>query len=346
MKSSNRDERQEFKYRLDRLKDSVDPRYLVESLGFNAIRETSKEIRTVCKIHGGDNKTAFRFNKDTKTWVCFSHRCHEVFGNDIIGLIKATLSVDFMGAVKYLESLVGDVGSSSYIEYKRKKEKDYFIRSRKLSGPKPSIVTEECLQQFKPFRTDYFERQGFTKETLDFFEIAGGYTDGYGFIRDIIPIRDDKGCLSGYSLRDIRDDAPDDDYKYISTLGFDKDKVIYNLHNAKNFLNEKQLIIVEGQKSVWRLYEYGIKNVAAVMGSSITSGQVNLLCTYAFKGIVIMFDNDEPGITGCVNACKEVGSKMEIIPIFMIETDENGKGLDPSDLSKEEVYSYLKRFRG
>jgi len=339
--SSNKEE---FKYRLDKLKDIIDPRYLMESLGFTGIRETSKEIRTACRIHGGDNKTSFRFNKETKTWVCFSHRCHEIFGNDIIGLIKASMNIDFMDAVRYLESLVGTIDSADYLEHKRRKEKESFIRSRKLKGPKPSIVTDECLNQFKPFRSDYFIKQGFTKETLDFFEIAGGYTDAHGFIRDIIPIRDDKGELAGYSLRDIREDVSDEDYKYIHTLGFDKDKVIYNLNNAKEFLQEKPLIIVEGQKSVWRLYQYGIKNVVAVMGSHITSGQVNLLCTYVFKGIVIMFDNDAPGMSGCIKACEELRNKMEVMPIFMTEVDDNGKGLDPSDLSKEEVYSYLKRF--
>jgi len=114
--SSNKEE---FKYRLDKLKDIIDPRYLMESLGFTGIRETSKEIRTACRIHGGDNKTSFRFNKETKTWVCFSHRCHEIFGNDIIGLIKASMNIDFMDAVRYLESLVGTIDSADYLEHKR-----------------------------------------------------------------------------------------------------------------------------------------------------------------------------------------------------------------------------------
>jgi len=190
MKNSHND-RHEFRYRLDRLKENIDPRYLVESLGFNIVRETAKELRGTCQIHGGDNKTAFRFNKETRTWICFSHRCHETFGADIIGLIKGALDVDFVGAMKYLENIVGDIDGSRYVEYKRKKERELFIRSRKATQPKSSIVTEECLKQFKPFRSKYFVKQGFTAETLDHFEVAGGYTDVGGLIRDIIPIRDD-----------------------------------------------------------------------------------------------------------------------------------------------------------
>lgn len=334
---------QEFRYKLDRLKESVDPRYLVESLGFNVVRETAKELRGTCAIHGGDNKTAFRFNKVTRSWICFSHRCHEIWGSDIIGLIKAAMDTDFISAVKYLESLVGDISDSNYIEYKRKKEREEFIRSKRNNHPRSNIVTEEHLKRFRPFRSRYFLDKGFSKETLDFFEIGGGYTDGKGYIRDVIPIRNNEGFLVGYGMRDIRD-FTDYDNKYIHSLNFDKDSVLYNLHNAKHHVKDKPLIIVEGYKSVWRLWEYGIRNVVAVMGSTLCPGQVNLLYMYAINNIVIMFDNDGPGVEGCLKACEELKSKLNIIPVFITDVDENGKGLDPSDLSKDVVYNYLESF--
>lgn len=334
MKNSNKED---FKLMLDKLKESVDPRYLLESLGFSVTRESGKEIRGACKIHGGDNQTSFRFNKDTRTWVCFSHRCHEVFGNDIIGLVKGGMNVDFMDAVRHLKSITGDIGSSDYLEHKRKKEKEAFIKSRRKPRSNSEIVTEECLRQFKGLRTDYFLRKGFSRETLDFFEIAGGYTDSHGYIRGVIPIRDVNEKLVGYSLRDVRDNVDDDDFKYIHTTGFDKDKVIYNLHNAKAHLKDKPLIIVEGFKSVWRLHQMGIKNVGAVMGAHITSGQCNLLFTYAPKGIVLFFDCDPPGAAGMVRAVEELRGKIEnIYTIFMVE-----EGKDPADLDEETLKSYL-----
>lgn len=342
MKNSHND-KHEFRYKLDRLKEGVDPRYLVESLGFDIVRETAKELRGPCMIHGGDNKTAFRFNKETGTWICFSHRCHEVWEADIIGLVKAALDVDFMGAVKYLENLVGDVESLNYVEYKRKKERELFIRSKKSNRPKSSIVTEECLKQFRPFRSNYFIKQGFSTETLNRFEIGGGYTDSQGLIRDIIPIRNDEGKLMGYSMRDIRD-FTDYDNKYIHSLDFNKDKVLYNLHNAKEYIKDKPLILVEGFKSIWRFYQYGINNVVACMSSNVSSGQRNLLYTYALNGVVIMFDNDGPGFSGCIKAGEDLRGKIDVMPIFITETDKNGKGLDPADLPKDVVYDYLKGY--
>jgi 5S rRNA maturation endonuclease (ribonuclease M5) len=336
-KNWNNEDRQDFRFNLERLKESIDPRYLLETLGFSIIRETSKELRCSCRVHGGDNKTSFRFNKDTKTWVCFSHRCHDVFGNDIIGLIKGCNSVEFVDAVKFLKSIAGEIGSGDYLEYKRKREKDAFIRSRRKLKSNSSIVTEDCLRQFKPFRSSFFENQGFTKETLDFFEIAGGYTDGYGYIRDIIPIRGVKGDLVGYSMRDVRENVDDVDFKYIHTEDFDKDKVIYNLNNAKEYLKEKPLIVVEGFKSVWRMHQMGIKNVGAVMGAHITPGQRNLLYTYAQEGVVLFFDGDAPGIAGTVRMIEELRGKIEkLYTIFITEED-----LDPADLDDETLLTYL-----
>lgn len=337
MTKTNLNNREDFKFMLERLKDSIDPRYLLESLGFSVSRETGKEIRGACKIHGGDNVTSFRFNKDTKTWVCFSHRCHEVFGNDIIGLIKGCMGIDFMDAVNHLKSIAGELGSGDYLEHKRKKEQEAFVKSRRKTHVKSTIVTEDCLRQFKPFRSPYFVHQGFSKETLDFFEVAGGYTDSYGYIRDIIPIRDAKGVLVGYSMRDIREGVDDDDFKYIHTTGFDKDNVIYNLNNAKEYLKDKPLIIVEGFKSVWRLHEFGIKNVAAVMGAHVTSGQCNLLFTYAQKGVVLFFDCDAPGIAGTVRTVEELRGKIDnVFTIFMTE-----EGKDPADLDEKTLMVYL-----
>ncbi len=332
----------DFKTKLKQLKSIVDCRYLIESLGFEIDRETSKEIRSECKIHGGDNKTAFRFNKETKSWICFTGRCHEIHGSDIIGLIQATSNLDFMGAVDYLKDLVGDVGDLSYkaLQYELKREKETFIDRYKKNEVGDSIVTEECLGQFKAFRSNYFIEEGFSKETLDHFEIAGGYTDKYGYIRDIIPIRDVDGELVAYSLRDIRPDVSYD-RKYILSSGFNKDSVLYNLYNAKKYLENGPLIIVEGFKAVWRLHSYHIPNVVAIMGNRITPGQQNLLYSYATKGVITMFDNDSSGVKGTAAAYKELSNKLNVIPIFITEVDENGKGLDPADLSKEQVYNYL-----
>lgn len=332
---------EDFKLKINFLKEAIDPRYLVESLGFKILRETPKELRGSCIIHGGDNPTSFRFNKERLTWVCFSHKCHDVFGNDIIGLIKAVLKVEFIEAVEYLSGLAGNFDTDlAAIEYKREKERKSFIQhSRKGNEEVFYKVNEEYLLRYRGLRTQFFNKQGFTDDTLDVFEIGGGYKTKDKLVREVIPIRDTSGKLVAYSLRDTRKRNVNEESKYVLTPGFDKDKVLYNLHRIIPVSGK--VVVVEGFKSVWRLKQYGIDNVVAVMGSEITQGQRNLLLTHALNGITIMFDNDVAGVTGALNAHEQLKNKMDVDIVFIMETDKNGKGLDPSDLDKDTVYSYL-----
>ena len=92
------------------------------------------------------------------------------------------------------------------------------------------------------------------------------------------------------------------------------------------------------------MHEYGIKNAVAVMGSEITEGQQFLLCTYALNGIVVMFDNDAAGALGTKNAIATLSDKMPVRIVAIQEVDDKGKGLDPADLTKDQMYEYLNTY--
>lgn len=345
-RKDNKYKNSDFRVELDMLKAAVDSEYLIKSLGFTVTRDTQKEVRCTCKIHGGDNETAFRFNKEKNTWLCFTNKCHEVYGSDILGLIMGALKIDFMSAVKYLKDLTGDIdkNKSMYIIHNKKKEQEQFIKHFGSECEKPWYVDDDRLKSvFIPKRSDYFLQKGFSEETLEFFEIGGGWQEEDGSIRDIIPIRNEEGALVAYSRRALTDNISNDD-KYKLTTGFDKDMCLYNLNNAKRYLDKLPLILVEGFKSVWRLHEYGIKNVVAVMGSNVTPGQQMLLLTYAINGTVIFFDNDTAGIKGTSMAFNSLKDKLDTKPVFIHDMDENGKGMDPADLSENQVYNYLKTY--
>jgi len=324
-----------FRARLSNLKDAVDSNYLIEALGFVIKKETPKELRCTCIVHGGDNPTSFRFNKERKTWVCFSHKCHEVFGNDIIGLIKATQKIEFIEAVEYLSKLTGGIeGDINALNYRKEKERREFIRQSKTDIYTHPEVNEERLLRYRPLRSKFFNIDGgFSDELLDKFEIAGGYKSNDGLIRDIIPIRDIEGKLVAYSLRDIRSNVSYES-KYKITYGFDKDSVLYNLHRIIPV--DKPIIIVEGFKSVWKMHQCGIKNSVCVMGSKITQGQQKLLFSNALHGVVIFFDCDMAGVEGTMSAYESLRQKIDVWPVFIVE-----EGLDPSDLSCEKLYEYL-----
>lgn len=330
--------KEEQRQHLNRLKEAVDAEQLLTMLGFDISRTTPKEVRAPCKIHGGDNKTSFRMNKQTKNWVCFSHGCHEDIGYDVISLVQHMLNLSFQDAVKYLESLCGiDIhDEAEYVTYKREKERREFIEQMRDNRQVPSaLVSEEYLASFRKFRSKFFEQEengGFSAELLEEFEIGGGYVDKYGFQREVIPIRDVNGELRAYSCRDITGKA-DEDYKYLLTKGFDKDKVLYNLHRAKHM--SKTLIVVEGFKSVWKLDMAGYKNAVACMGSRITVGQQSLLYSHAFD-VILLLDGDEAGFKGTAKAVEDMKGKINLRPIFFPYDDR-----DPGDLSVEELRNII-----
>ncbi|HHE64927.1 MAG TPA: hypothetical protein ENL09_02785, partial [Bacteroidetes bacterium] len=139
-----------FRDRIDAVKQILDPMYVVESLGFKITSETVKEARSACIVHGGDNTTAFRLNKDLKTWCCFTHKCNEKTGNDMFGLVMAVNSCGFMDALEYLENITGSksISKEELISYKRKRERQEFVRlnSSDYNKEKPSIVDKERLK--------------------------------------------------------------------------------------------------------------------------------------------------------------------------------------------------------
>jgi 5S rRNA maturation endonuclease (ribonuclease M5) len=328
------------------LKESVDVHYLLDQLGIPYIKSNAKEIRGPCSIHGGDNRSAFRFNIEKRTWVCFTHKCHEEYGNDIIGLIKAALKVDFKAALDFLKDLVGDVDGATLTASKRQHEKERkaFIEAHVDPTP-PEYVSEQHLKLFKPFRSSFFTQPingDFKITTLDHFEVGGGFMDGYNIQRDVIPIRDVNNKLVAYSLRDITGNILGKDYKYVLTKPFNKDKVLYNLNNARIYGPTVPLIVVEGFKTVWRFYEYGFFNTVAVMGSCVTIGQAKLLKAYALKGVVLMFDPDKAGKAGVSLSKKLLGGGIAIHEVNMLPEE----GEDPADLTFEQAYHYLHEYIG
>lgn len=337
-KNSDRDTIKEL------IKESVDAEGLVASLGVQVSGRNSREIRGTCPVHGGDNPTSFCYRRKTKTWICFSHGCHETCGRDSIGLVMGVLQVGFRDALVYLSGLTGipieadsdtDIGLIRQ-DIEKKKAIDKYKKKAEIYMP-PEDVTEEHLENFIRMRTDYFSKEengGFSDEVLDEFEIGGSYFDSAGFQREVIPIRDSDGELVAYSARSLRDTEP----KYRLTNGFKKDDVLYNLHKALPHVSEKTndtIIVVEGFKALWALYSLGFKNVTACMGSRITPGQARLICKYA-RNVVLIFDGDKAGLEGMKAFEEDFGHRVKVKQIKL--SDDRS----PDDYPVEELLILLK----
>ena len=86
--------------------------------------------------------------------------------------------------------------------------------------------------------------------------------------------------------------------KYLNspeTAVFNKGRILYGLaHTARYIRSEDAVIIVEGYMDLVSLFQEGLKNVAATMGTALTAEHAKLIKRLT-TNVVVLFDSDEAG---------------------------------------------------
>ena len=178
---------------------------------------------------------------------------------------------------------------------------------------------------FKHLTEKGFDEETILKSGLVTLTKKGGYIDKFRN-RLMFPIVDVQNKIVAFGGRIISEGEP----KYLNspeTLIFEKSKQLYSLNNARKSGN-KELILVEGYMDVISLYQSGIKNVVAALGTAFNKEHVKVLRKYAHT-IYILFDNDGAGEKAALRAISHLydgGLKAKVISL------ENAK--DPDDYIK------------
>lgn len=322
---------------ISRIKQIIDPEAVLSYLGFHIIRRTPKELRGPCKVHGGDNPTAFRFNTETKTWCCYTKHCESEGDRDLVGLVQRVTGQNFVESVRLLADIAGvnldnqEALSAEFLRLKQQQDIQIEVRRSKAQQPPSQFFSEEAALEFVGRRSSYFKDRGFPETLLDFYEI-GGTTDGYGTHRDTIPIRDEDDNLLTISAR--RTDS-DEDPKYLLLQNVPKGMVLYNLNVAKHYLGLPQtLILVEGFVDVWNLALHGIYNAVAAMGTDLTSRQIHLIRKYA-EEVIVAFDPDVAGRKGAERVAKALqwGAQVRVLDL--------PDGKDPKNFDNQDIRQYF-----
>ena len=175
----------------------------------------------------------------------------------------------------------------------------------------------------------YFEERGFTKETIQKFQLGycsnerdafartaleKGYNLDYlqktGLVtirneqpadnyrgRVIFPIHNQSGKVLGFGARILvkNDRAP----KYINSPEneiYVKSKVLYGTYFARHAIDRlNECLLVEGYTDVISLHQAGIENVVASSGTSLTVDQLRLVKKYT-NNLTILYDGDSAGV--------------------------------------------------
>ena len=113
--------------------------------------------------------------------------------------------------------------------------------------------------------------------------------------RIMFPILSRKGRIVGFGGRVM---TADEEPKYLNspeTTVFNKGKELYGLYEAREFADKlAKLIVVEGYMDVLALAQAKINNVVAILGTALTSANIQLLFRIVPE-IIFCFDADNAG---------------------------------------------------
>jgi DNA primase len=314
---------------IDEIKSRID---IIDLVSENVqLRKSGKNYTGFCPFHSNTRTPAFVVFQDSGTWRCFG-QCNE--GGDIFTYIMKREGLDFGEALKFLAEKAGvqlkpitPVQQEAAEENERLRilleEAVTFYRHQLLNTPagKPILeylhtkrgLTDATIEAFglgyAPPGWDnarqHFTSKGYTeKDLLDTGLLTERQPDTEHATRStydrfrhriMIPIRDERGRMTGFGARIVN---PEDVPKFLNspqTELFDKGRLLYGLDRARKAIRaSEQAIIVEGYFDVIAVHQAGFENVVSPMGTALNEGQFHLLSRLA-KRIVLALDPDAAG---------------------------------------------------
>ena len=170
-----------------------------------------------------------------------------------------------------------------------------YVKKRKMDNKtlKAFTIGYSCKynELYKELVSKGFKEEEILASSLVIKNQDGTYVDRFRK-RFMIPIRDVRDRVIAFGGRVLDDSKP----KYINSpenIVYSKGRHLFGLNVAKRNPMDK-IIIVEGYMDAISLWQRGITNVVASLGTALTEGQGRLLRRYANK-IIIGYDSDGAG---------------------------------------------------
>ena len=210
------------------------------------------------------------------------------------------------------------------------------------SKTKPAPVSESSAPN-KPlkFRLEKLERahpylaeRGLTQETIVDFGV--GYCQkGTMAGRIAIPIHNESSEVMAYVGR-FPGEPGDDTPKYKLPAGFRKSLELFNIDRAIKEAPTDPLVIVEGFFDCMKLHQHGCRKAVALMGSTLSVAQEELIRKHSTRGsqVIVMLDEDEAGRAGREDIAVRL-SKFVFVTVYTFEKEgEQPEQLHPAEIAQ------------
>ncbi|MCQ2560834.1 MAG: DNA primase [Clostridia bacterium] len=319
------------------------------------LKRAGSNFKGCCPFHK-EKTPSFVVSEKKQIFTCFG--CGAT-GN-AISFTQKYYNISFPDAVRRLAQQYGIEIDDAY-ERQGKKRDVYYEANRKAArffydcftktanpgyaymkkrGIQPQIMQKfgigYCDDEWTSL-TDFMKSQGVAPEMLEELGLAArsrkeGKSDRYydkfrG--RVMFPIFNTMGKVIGFGGRTLGNGEP----KYLNSPEspvFLKKNNLYGLNLSKGEIqNEGFAIVVEGYMDVIGLYQAGIRNVTASLGTALTENQARLLKKYTTK-VVLCYDSDNAGIKAAlrgIDVLRDAGLDVRVIQV------DDGK--DPDEYIKK-----------
>lgn len=282
------------------------------------LKRKGRNFFGLCPFHK-EKSPSFSVSPDKQIFHCFG--CG--VGGNVIHFISKIENLDFKDTIEYLADRAG-------IELPKTENEQF--NQRQILKDKVYKINEETARFYHEnlYKPTAKEAQNYVKErklnnaTLKSFLIgySGTYNELYKHLRSkgfsdneilasslvnkndrgqfidrfrrrlMIPILDVRSKVIAFGGRVLDNSLP----KYINSpenIVYSKGRNLFGLNVAKKG-DLKKVVIVEGYMDAISLYQRGITNVVASLGTALTESQGRLLRKYA-EQIIISYDSDSAG---------------------------------------------------
>ncbi len=184
------------------------------------------------------------------------------------------------------------------------------------------------------YKTEHLVGVGLTIERDN-----GELLDRY-YERVIFPIKGLSGKVIAFGGRKLRSDK--NIAKYINSPEspiYVKNRVLYGIYEAKNAIaKEQKCYLVEGYTDVISFSQAGIENVVASSGTSLTTGQIQLIKRFT-NNVTVLYDGDFAGIKASLRGIDMLLNEGLQIKVALFPDNE-----DPDSYARSHTPAEVREF--
>lgn len=288
------------------------------------LTQSGSTIKCHCPFHE-DSEPSMAVYPETNSYWCF--KCGYSGGTTIIDFVRKYHNFSFSETIEYLikyskldiQNIKPEFEINSFIKRSKSKKKsaiayielpneiisEYgYVKvskylkdintyltdlSKKTKSKYHIVLPKDIMSNFNSSGIKEWEMEEIGHEVIEKYQVRYDYD----YNKIVFPIYNNEGdiiSINGRTLYENFKELGIEKYKYYTKLG-SNDFLYGYFQNKVNIIRKKELIVVEGAKSVMKLESWGFNNTVALLTSHINDEQMKQLLSLKCN-IVIALDKN------------------------------------------------------